>query len=445
MRRPFRDRTEAGQALAAMLGEYAGRDDVIVLALPRGGVPVAYEVAQALGAPLDVFLVRKLGAPGHEELAMGAIASGGVVVMNDEVVKAMKVQADDILDAIEAERRELARREEAYRDGRPPADVRGRTVILIDDGLATGSTMRAAVTALRRQDPARIVVAVPIGAAATCDEMRTIADDCLCVFTPEPFRAVGLWYEDFSQTEDDEVAALLARARADSPPGATPMNDRGTPKIDEQEVAIPAGRRTIRGTLSRPRDARAVVVFAHGSGSGRFSPRNQYVARVLQEAGIATLLMDLLEPDEADDRSKVFDIGLLADRLEAAAGWLGDQFETAGLRLGYFGASTGAGAALLAAGRDPDSVGAVVSRGGRPDLAREALARVTAPTLLIVGGNDEIVLELNREAFDQLAGTRQLDIVPGATHLFEEPGALEEVARLAREWFVHYLTPHAGH
>lgn len=466
MRRPFRDRTEAGQALAAMLGEYAGRDDVLVLALPRGGVPVAYEVAQALAAPLDVFLVRKLGAPGHEELAMGAIASGGVVVMNDEVVKAMRVEADDILDAIAAERRELARREEAYRDGRPPADVRGKTVILIDDGLATGSTMRAAVTALRRQDPARIVVAVPIGAASTCAELARIADDCLCVFTPEPFRAVGLWYEDFSQTQDDEVAELLARARAgpdadadagrvpdeggarssnpDRPPGTSAMNEPQAPDLDEREVAIPAGRRTIRGTLSRPRNAQGVVVFAHGSGSGRFSPRNQYVARVLQEAGLATLLMDLLEPDEAEDRSKVFDIELLADRLQAAAGWLKGRPETAGLRPGYFGASTGAGAALLAAGREPDSVGAVVSRGGRPDLARDALERVTAPTLLIVGSNDEIVLELNREAFDRLAGIRQLDIVPGATHLFEEPGALDEVARLAREWFLHYLVSDRG-
>jgi putative phosphoribosyl transferase len=450
MRRPFRDRSEAGQALAALLGEYAGRDDVIALALPRGGVPVAYEVAEALGAPLDVFLVRKLGAPGHEELAMGAIASGDVVVMNDEVVKAMGVKADDILDAIAEERRELARREEAYRDGRPPVDVRGKTVILIDDGLATGSTMRAAVKALRRQGPARIVVAVPIGAASTCEEMRAIADDCLCAFTPEPFRAVGLWYEDFSQTQDSEVAELLARARAasDSPRSTTPPATGGPPMehpratdLDEQEVAVPAGRRTIRGTLSRPEGARAVVVFAHGSGSGRFSPRNQYVAQVLQEAGLATLLLDLLEEDEAKDRAKVFDIELLADRLQAAADWLASRPETAGLRLGYFGASTGAGAALLAAGRDPDSVGAVVSRGGRPDLARDALPRVTAPTLLIVGGNDEIVLELNREAFDRLDNVRQLDIVPGATHLFEEPGALEEVARLAREWFLHYLAP----
>ncbi len=447
MRRPFRDRTEAGQALAALLGEHAGHDDRIVLALPRGGVPVAFEVAQAIGAPLDVFVVRKLGAPGHTELAMGAIASGGVVVMNDEVVKAMNVKADEILDAIADERRELARREEVYRDGRPAVDVAGKVVILVDDGLATGSTMKAAVTALRKMGPSRIVVAVPIGAASTCAELGEIADECLCAFTPEPFRAVGLWYEDFSQTQDDEVARLLARAGARahsrpehrSPAGGPAMTQPQSPEIAAREVAIPAGRRTVHGTLSLPRDARAVVVFAHGSGSGRYSPRNQYVAEVLQQAGLATLLLDLLEPDEANDRSKVFDIELLADRLDAAAGWLASQPATADLRLGYFGASTGAGAALLAASRNPDRIGAVVSRGGRPDLAGDALPDVKAPTLLIVGGADEIVLELNREAFDLLGGDRQLDIVPGATHLFEEPGALEEVARLARHWFVHYL------
>jgi putative phosphoribosyl transferase len=229
MRRPFRDRAEAGRVLAEKLADYAGLSDVIVLALPRGGVPVAYEVARALGAPLDVFLVRKLGAPGHEELAMGAIASGGIVVMNDEVVKAMKVQADEILDAIDNESRELARREVAYRDDRPPVDVLGRIVILIDDGLATGSTMRAAVKALRRQRPARIVVAVPIGAASTCDEFQDIADECICAVTPEPFRAVGLWYEDFSQTGDDEVAELLARARAHGHAAIPTDGPTGTP------------------------------------------------------------------------------------------------------------------------------------------------------------------------------------------------------------------------
>ena len=209
----------------------------------------------------------------------------------------------------------------------------------------------------------------------------------------------------------------------------------------ERDATISIGDRTIRGTLKLPRGAVAAVVFAHGSGSGRLSPRNQYVAQVLQEAGLATLLVDLLEESEANDRSRVFDIDLLARRLQAAADWLTSQPEGRRLRLGYFGASTGAGAALLAAARAPDSVGAVVSRGGRPDLAGDALSQVAAPTLLIVGGDDEVVLELNREAFEQLTCPRQLDVIPGATHLFPEPGALEEVARMAQEWFVHYLTP----
>jgi putative phosphoribosyl transferase len=183
----------------------------------------------------------------------------------------------------------------------------------------------------------------------------------------------------------------------------------------------------------------AVIAFAHGSGSGRFSPRNQYVARVLQEAGMATLLIDLLEEDEAEDRLKVFDIELLADRLRAAAAWLGRDPDSRALRLGYFGASTGAAAALVAAARQPEAVGAVVSRGGRPDLASAELPDVTAPTLLIVGSLDEQVLELNRQALALLRCTKQLVVVPGATHLFEEPGALEDVARLAARWFLQHL------
>jgi putative phosphoribosyl transferase len=215
----FRDRKDAGRALAAQLAEYAGRADVVVLALPRGGVPVAFEVAESLGAPLDVFVVRKLGLPWHEELAMGAIASGGsegsapVRVLNDEVIAMYRVSAADVEAVTETERRELERRERAYRGDRPAADVRGKTVILVDDGLATGSTMRAAVAALRQEGPARVVVAVPISAPEACDAFRTVADDIVCARTPEPFVAVGLWYDDFTQTEDEEVHALLARAR----------------------------------------------------------------------------------------------------------------------------------------------------------------------------------------------------------------------------------------
>ncbi|MBM3820936.1 MAG: phosphoribosyltransferase [Acidimicrobiia bacterium] len=209
MSEPFADRREAGRDLAAHLRHYAGRRDVVVLALPRGGVPVAYEVADALDAPLDLFLVRKLGTPGHSELAMGAIASGGVRVLNDDVVHWYHIPPSAI-DAVAAEEeRELERREQAYREGRPPAALNGRIVILVDDGLATGSTMRAAVKAIRQVAPAKVVVAVPVGAAGTCRDLTQEADEVVCPRMPRPFSAVGQWYLRFDQTTDEEVRHLL--------------------------------------------------------------------------------------------------------------------------------------------------------------------------------------------------------------------------------------------
>jgi putative phosphoribosyl transferase len=216
----FHDRADAGRQLAAKLMRYAGRPDVLVLGLPRGGVPVACEVARALHAPLDVFLVRKLGLPGREELAMGAIATGGVRVLNEDLVRALQVPREEIDRVAAREERELERRERLYRGDRPPPAVRGRTVILIDDGLATGSSMRAAVAALRRLQPARIVVAVPVGAAETCADFQEEADEAVCARTPEPFYAVGLWYEDFSQTTDEEVRELLEQAADQTTPVA---------------------------------------------------------------------------------------------------------------------------------------------------------------------------------------------------------------------------------
>jgi putative phosphoribosyl transferase len=209
--RRFRDRAEAGQLLAERLRRYAGRDDVVVLALPRGGVPVAYEVGKALGAPLHVFVVRKLGVPGYEELAMGAIASGGLLVLDEALVRRLGLAGAQLERTIADEARELERREAAY-GGRDPPDLAGKTVILVDDGLATGATMRAAALAVRRLGPARLVVAVPVAAEETCDQFRDVADEIVCEATPRPFRAVGLWYDDFSQTTDDEVRELVGRA-----------------------------------------------------------------------------------------------------------------------------------------------------------------------------------------------------------------------------------------
>jgi putative phosphoribosyl transferase len=208
----FRDRKEAGRFLGELLQDYAGRDDVIVLALPRGGVPVGYEVANALDAPLDVFVVRKLGVPGHDELAMGALASGNLAVLNQSAIEALGISDGQIRQVANEEYRELQRREQAYRDGREPPDLAGKTVILVDDGLATGSSMRAAALAVRERKPAKVVVAVPVAASETCDEFRDVVDEIICGIQPRPFQAVGTWYEDFSQTSDEEVRELLERA-----------------------------------------------------------------------------------------------------------------------------------------------------------------------------------------------------------------------------------------
>ena len=210
----FLNREQAGRALAVELSVYADRHDTIVLALPRGGVPIGYEVARALRAPLDVFLVRKLGVPGHEELAMGAVATGGVLVLNHEVVRRLRISESVIGRAAERESEELDRRDRSYRGARPPPEVAGRTVILVDDGFATGSTMLAAVRALRPQGPGRIVVGAPVAAPDTCELLRADADKVVCLVTPDPFQAVGLWYEDFSQTTDEEVRELLSGSDA---------------------------------------------------------------------------------------------------------------------------------------------------------------------------------------------------------------------------------------
>jgi putative phosphoribosyl transferase len=213
----FRDRRDAGRQLASRLGEYAHRPDVLVLALPRGGVPVAYEVARELDVLLDVLLVRKLGVPGHEELAMGAVASGGVRVLDPDVIRAAAITPQELETVTAAERQELDRRERRYRDARPLPNIEGRTVILVDDGLATGATVRAAIAALKQEHPARLIVAVPVAPPETCAELRAEVDDVVCAATPDPFYAVGLWYDDFGQTSDEEVSELLARAAVPMP------------------------------------------------------------------------------------------------------------------------------------------------------------------------------------------------------------------------------------
>jgi putative phosphoribosyl transferase len=437
---PFTDRVDAGRRLAPRLTHLAGRD-VVVLGLPRGGVPVAAEVARSLDAPLDIVVVRKLGVPFHPELAMGAIGEGGVRVLNDDVVRAARVTGADLARVEASERDELERRARRYRGERPRVPLAGRTAIVIDDGIATGSTARAACQVTRALGAARVVLATPVAPPSVLDDLRRVADEVISLETPAAFQAVGQWYRDFGPTTDEEVVALLDRAAARRTSNTTvvpgPMD--AVHQSTDREIDVFAGPVRLSGRFTLPAHARGLVLFAHGSGSSRHSPRNQFVAEVLNRAGFGTLLFDLLTPEEEGDRGNVFDIELLGARLVAVTRWLRTQPETDGLDIAYFGASTGAGAALWAAAEPGIDVAAVVSRGGRPDLAGTRLAHVRAPTLLVVGGRDDAVLELNRRAAAQLRCEHRLAVVPGATHLFEEPGTLRAAAELARDWFTGHL------
>ncbi|MEU2244453.1 alpha/beta family hydrolase [Streptomyces sp. NPDC018338] len=426
----FTDRTDAGRQLAARLDHLKGQD-VVVLGLPRGGVPVAARVADALDAPLDICLVRKLGVPHQPELAMGALGEGGVRVLNEHVLRETGVGERDLAAVEEREHIELEQRTQRYRGSRPPVPLDGRTVVIVDDGLATGATALAACRVIRAKGAARIVLAVPVAPHGWTARLGGEADETVSVREPDFFYAIGQFYRDFSQTTDAEVLACLDRSRAAQ-----------DPVVRDTDVRIPATGATLGGRLAVPDGATGIVLFAHGSGSSRHSPRNRAVAAALNRAGLGTLLFDLLTEAEATDRAHVFDTPLLAGRLASATAWLAGVPEGDDLPLGYFGASTGAAAALWAAADPASGVSAVVSRGGRPDLAGERLARVRAPTLLVVGGRDALVLDLNRRAQALLRCENRLTVVPGATHLFEEAGALEEVAELATDWFAeHFRRP----
>lgn len=428
--------------LCAKLGSLAQENPVIV-ALPRGGVPVAYEVAQRLGAPLEVLAVRKLGAPANPELGVGAIAEDETAIVNADTAQRVGMTESELQRTVEREAREMQRQVELYRGGHAPLDVRGRTVIVIDDGLATGLTDLAAVRTLRGRGAARIVVAVPVGPRDSLALVGAEADEIVCHTVPEELLGVSRWYEDFSPVPDAEVLALLraastaqaARTQMSPPPHGAPARRVPEPR----ELALELEGAALGAELTLPERSEGLVIFAHGSGSSRHSPRNRAVAAILQRAGLATLLFDLLTEAEGRRRELVFDIPLLARRLEGATRWAIDQAAMRNLAVGYFGASTGAAAALRAAAGARNVVSAIVSRGGRVDLAGELLPGVQAPTLLLVGSRDGEVLELNRRAAELLRCVHRLEVVDGADHLFTQPGALDTVATLAAQWFKEHL------
>lgn len=412
---------------------YRARQPVVV-ALPRGGVPVAFEVAQALASELDVVVVRKVGAPQQREFAIGAVGEDSAVILDEELVARLAVDRSTLESLVSDAQREVRDQETAIRRVRPAARVKGRTVVVVDDGLATGATMRAALAVLRRRGARRLVVAVPVGAPDTVRALGQIADDVVATATPPEFSSVGQWYREFAPVSDGEVMELLTRSLDESSGRIATLSvpTEYAVQVDVEGVRLPGHLAVVPG-------ATGAVVFAHGSGSSYTSPRNRAVAVALQQAGLTTLLFDLLTPDEARDRSAVFDIPRLGSRLLAATDWLARRPGLGATPIGWFGASTGAGAALWAAPDAGPRLRTVVSRGGRPDLAGRRLSEVAPPTLLIVGGADEQVLELNRQAQQALAAPTRLEVVPGATHLFEEPGAMEQVIDVARDWLVEML------
>ncbi|MGZ6331075.1 MAG: phosphoribosyltransferase family protein [Bdellovibrionota bacterium] len=406
----FADREEAGRLLAEKLLPL-DLYDPFVLALPRGGVPVAREVSQALGCPLDVLVVRKIGHPDSPEYAIGAIAEDAQPELREP-----ELASDEMLASA---REEVERRIGIYRQGRRLPDLHGRSVIVVDDGIATGSTAAVALRYLRNQGVSPLILAVPVCSSEAFALLEPMVDQLITLDVPPYFQSVGQWYVDFRQLTDEDVLEVLR---------------------SEREIVIsPEPGVKLHGALSIPPSARGLVIFAHGSGSSRKSPRNRMVARALQEMGLGTLLFDLLSQREAESRENVFDIPFLAKRLKAVTQILREDPRVNSLGIGFFGASTGGAAALWAAAElGPEVIRAVVSRGGRPDLAMPKLSEVQVPSLLIVGSLDQEVLELNKMALRRLK-KGELQVVPGATHLFEEEGTLERVSAASGDWFLRHL------
>jgi predicted phosphoribosyltransferase/dienelactone hydrolase len=416
--RRFKNRDEAATKLAEILAPWSG-EPPLVIGFPKAGIPMARTVAHAIGGDLDILLVRKIPHPLQPELTLAAVTEDGNVFLNPDVAV-----PTELVRYIESEALAIVRgfqdKRLKYTGGHYVIDVDDRDVVLVDDGVATGTTVLAAAKQLREKGARSITIAAPVVSA---DAARRLAQEGIvvrAVVQPEQFGAVEYYYDDFDLDSEAEPSPTF--------------------HVESRTIKVEHGANILSAITAVPRRPIGVVVFAHGSGSGRFSPRNQFVADVLNRRNIATVLADLLTEDETLDRGNVFDIELLARRVLELTEWAANDEKLGGLPIGYFGASTGAGAALKAAARSARPVHAVVSRGGRPDLAKGDLRVVASPTLLIVGGEDGVVIDLNKEALAEIPGQKRMAIVNGAGHLFSEPGALEEVSELAADWFEsHFL------
>ena len=455
LRPPFRDRADAGDALALSLSMFATEPNLVVLGVGRGGVPVARQVAGELGAPFDVLVSRKVGVPGIEEVSLGAIAEGSGRVIPDDVAWYIGVPSRVVERLAARERVELERCAQLYRGGKPLHDLKGRTVILVDDGLATGATLRAAARVVRSKQPRRLIAAVPIASQSGAKELQAEVDELVALVTPEEFKSVSASYTSYAPVTDDEVLALLGRPARRAPSVlvrdvsdriAPPSRQGRGPSGSERTLEIQAAGSTIMADLGVPRDIfgentrriRGLAILAQGAGCSRNSYRNRYMAGRLRESGYATLRVDLLTREEqCDDPASVgprFAVERIAARLNSVCDWAAHEGVDGVDHTILISAGTGAAAAFLAAARRRERIFAVVSRGGRVDLAGETLAQVQAPALLIVGTANAETVQRNREAMRLLPTSAELVRIPRAGDSFAEPGALGSVAEHTVKW-----------
>ncbi len=411
----FENRIEAAELLVPLLQDLKDQNPLI-LAVPRGAIPMGRILATALNGELNILLVRKIRHPFHPELAIGAVTEFGDVI----VTPPESLSSDEIERAALQEIQALEKKRARYTGQHKMVDVQGRTVVLVDDGVATGSTLAAGIRSLKSQGAHRIIVAVPVSSESAVSRLQAEGAEVRAYYVPQFFGAVSYFYKDFPQISDSEVGEFF--------------------RVQSVQVEIANGKEKYKAVLGKALSPKGFVLFVSGSSGGRLNPRNQYLADFLNRQGISTMLVDLLSEEESKDKSNTFDIQLLADRVLKFTEWIERSPEFRHLPLGYIGANTGAGAALRAVVVAGARVSAVVSRGGRPDLAGDILAKVQTPTLLLVGGKDHLVVDLNESAFRKLKAEKRMEVIPRASHLFEEPGTLQQVAELTADWFQKYFT-----
>jgi putative phosphoribosyl transferase len=426
----FQDRTDAGRQLGERLQEQI-LSEPIVVGLARGGTPVAVEVAEALTAEIDTLIVRRVAHPEHPDVGIGVVAEGDVVLFDPQLVAWLQLEEAALDGLVAAERRHLQRQARALRGGRDPVAVAGRDVVLVDDGVSSGLTAKAAVESLRRRGAERIMLALPVGSPVVLAELEGLVDHLVCLEQPEKVEALADFYQDFTEVDDRLAGRLLQEAVRRL--------------VTVREVDVPIAERTVIGALVGPSRPDGVVVVVPGVGSAARSPRNLVLARQLAAKGLATLLVDLVDAGEAAEGATPSGLETQAERVAELCRWLRTESPWAQLPVGLLSSCSGTAVALLAVARHRAEVAAVVSRDGRPDLAGEALAAVTVPTLFVVAGRDERGERLNLAARYRLHGVAEVAVVAGASMLFEEPGTLAEVGRRAGAWFVHhFVTPDAA-